>query len=276
MYPCFILKGKAEEAADFYISTFGHAAVAQRMPFVVQITVHGQKMMLLNDGPDTQPTPAISFMVLSDTAEETEKYYQALAEGGKVMMELGTYPWSDKYGWVADKYGISWQLYTGTKTEQEQRISPTLMFTGDNAGKASEAIHYYTTVFPHSSIQGILKYAEGEGDSTDNVKHAQFSLNGYWVMAMDSSYNHGFGFTDAVSLVVECATQEEIDQYWNTLTADGGKEVACGWLVDKYGLRWQIIPDNIGKLFNDPEKGPRAVEKMLKMKKLIKAELENA
>lgn len=276
MYPCLTIKGQTAEAGDFYISTFGEGKVTQTSPYVIMIELSGQKFMLLNDGPTAKPTPAISFMVISENEADTEQYWNKLIEGGKAMMPLDSYPWSPKYGWVQDKYGVSWQLNTGTRPATAQKFCPTLMFTGTNAGKAFDAIHFYTKLFPHSDVAAILKYEPGEGDNPEFVKHAQFIINNFTIMAMDSSANHGFTFNDAISLVVECDTQSEIDQYWEELTANGGREVACGWLTDKYGISWQIIPKILAKLMQDPERGQRAMGALLKMKKLIIADLENA
>ncbi|MBB2148602.1 VOC family protein [Pedobacter gandavensis] len=276
IYPCLTIRGKITEAAEFYTQTFGEGKIGTTHPFVIQIELSGQKFMLLNEGPSTDPNPAISFMVLGENAEETEKYWNKLQDGGKIMMPLDSYPWSTKYGWIEDKYGVSWQLYTGTKEDVPQKFCPTLMFTGDRAGKAETAINFYTSLFPNSVIQGIQKYAEGEGDRTDFIKHAQYKLNDYTMMAMDSSAAHAFGFNDAISLVVECETQEEIDKYWDQLTSNGGFEVACGWCIDQFGISWQIIPKAIVQLISHPERGQRAMKAMMGMKKLIIKELENA
>lgn len=276
VYPCITLKGKVSEAATFYLDVFEEGTVLQTSTFVIQLQLFGQRLMLLNDGPQSMPNPAISFMVMSDTAEETARYWSRLVEDGKVMMPLDSYPWSVKYGWVQDKYGVSWQLYTGEKGGSAQKICPTLMFTGDKAGKAEEAIGFYTELYPQSAVQGILKYGEGEGDNTDFVKHAQFDIKGYTLMGMDSSAEHGFGFNDAVSLVVECDNQAEIDNYWEQLSADGGREVACGWVTDKYGVSWQVIPRILGELMTDPARAQRVMGALMKMKKLIIADLENA
>jgi len=276
IYPCLTLKGKITAAADFYIQTFGEGKIIQSSPFVLLIELSGQKLMLLNDGPSSIPNASVSFMVISETAEETEQYWNKLTEGGKVFMPLDSYDWSIKYGWVEDQYGVSWQLYTGSKSDTPQKFCPTLMFTGANAGKAAEAIHFYTALFPQSHIEGIMEYNEGDADTTGFIKHAQFKINNFIAMAMDSSAAHGFEFNDAISLVVNCDTQAEIDQYWEQLTANGGHEVACGWLTDKYGISWQIVPGILGKLFTDPERGQRVMAALLKMKKLIIADLENA
>lgn len=276
IYPCLTIRGKITEAAEFYTQTFGEGKIGASNQWVVEIELSGQKFMLLTDGPANDPNPAISFMVMCESAEETEKYWNKLQDGGKVMMALDAYPWSPKYGWIEDKYGVSWQLYTGTKEDTYQKFCPTLMFTGDKAGQAETALKFYTSVFPNSEIEGVLKYAEGEGDRTDFVKHAQFKLNGTVLMAMDSSADHRFGFNDGISLMVSCDTQEEIDSYWTQLTANGGFEVACGWLTDQFGISWQIIPKSIGKLMSDPERGPQRMQVMMGMKKLIIKELEEA
>ncbi|MBC8032689.1 MAG: VOC family protein [Chitinophagaceae bacterium] len=276
MYPCLLIKGKTAEAADLYIDIFGEGKIVQTSPYVVQIELSGQKLMLLNEGPSSSPNPSISFMVISEHEAETEQYWNKLAEGGKVMMPLGSYDWSSKYGWLQDKYGVSWQLYTGSRKDTPQKFSPNFMFTGARAGMAEDAIHFYTDLFPGSQIQGILKYGEGDGENIEHVKHAQFTVNGYTAMVMDSSENHDFNFNDAISLVVECDTQEEIDSYWNKLTANGGKEVACGWLIDKFGISWQIIPMQLAKLFEEPQRAQRVMGALMQMKKLVIADLENA
>lgn len=276
IYPCLTVKGKIAEAADFYIKTFGEGKISQTSPFVIQIKLSEQTFMLLNDGPTSSPNPAISFMVISETGGETEQYWNKLIDGGNALMPLDSYDWSSKYGWLQDKYGISWQLYTGSRADTPQKFCPTLMFTGTGAGKASDAIHFYTKLFPASNIQGILKYEEKDGDNTNFVKHAQFTINHFVVGAMDSSANHGFSFNDAISLVVECETQAEIDSYWEQLTLDGGEEVACGWLTDKYGVSWQIIPKVLSELMRDATRGPRVMNALMQMKKLVIADLENA
>lgn len=276
IYPCITLKGKVAEAANFYIDTFGDGKIVQTSPYVQQIELSGQQLMLLNEGPSSSPNASISFMVIGENPEETEAYWNKLIEGGKALMALDNYPWSRKYGWVEDKYGVSWQLYTGNKSDTPQKFCPSLMFTGANAGKTKEAINFYTGLFPQSNIEGIMEYEDGEGDTVGYVKHAQFKLYNFITMAMDSTAAHGFQFNDAISFVVNCEDQAEIDNYWDQLTAAGGLEIACGWLVDKYGVSWQIIPKLLGKLISDPERGQRAMAALMKMKKLIIADLENA
>lgn len=276
IYTCLTLKGKINEAADFYINTFGEGKIVQRNKYVNIIELSGEKFLLLNEGPASAPNASISFMVASETADETEQYWNKLIKGGKIMMPLDSYPWSTKYGWVEDQYGVSWQLFTGNTADNPQKFSASLMFTGTNAGKAREAIDFYTKLFPQSSIEAVMEYEEGEGDTPGLIKHAQFKLKDTYLTAMDSSANHGFQFNDAISIVVNCDTQAEIDQYWDALTTNGGLEIACGWLVDQYGVSWQIVPAILAELVSQPGREEPVMNALMKMKKLIIADLENA
>lgn len=275
IYPCLTIKNQIKEAAAFYTDVFGEGRILQNSPWATQIELSGQKFLLLNDGPSSLPNPSVSFMVVSENANETEEYWNKLAEGGTVLMALGSYEWSNKYGWIQDRYGISWQLYTGSRSESPRKFCPVFMFTGLNCGKATEAIHFYTRIFQQSALGGILTYGKDGGDKPELVKHAQFTISDFIVMAMDSSFNHGFGFNDAISLVVECHTQEEIDALWEHLTAEGGREVACGWLTDRYGISWQIIPKVLGKLISQPGRAEAVMKELMKMKKIVIATLEN-
>lgn len=275
LYPCFWLNGNAREAADFYCGVFSDSAVTEASPMVVNAALSGQKFMFLNGGPEFRPNPSLSFFVVCETVEEVDAAWRKLADDGTVLMPLDAYPWSSRYGWVQDRFGFSWQLSYGKLEDVGQKFTPSLLFTGDNAGKAEEAIRFYTSVFTPSSVTGILRYGPNEEDAEGNVKHAQFSLNGSVMMAMDSSFAHGFHFNEAISLVVECADQQEIDHFWNNLT-EGGAESRCGWLKDRYGVSWQIIPEILKDLMENPEKRDRVVQAFLKMKKFDIAALEDA
>lgn len=275
IYPCLWFNENAKEAADFYCSVFGQSAITAATPMVVTFTMHGQKFMCLNGGPAFTPNPAISFFVVCETAEEVESAWAKLVDGGNVMMPLDRYPWSEKYGWVQDRFGFSWQLAHGKLADIEQKFSATLMFTGAEAGKAEEAIGYYTSVFTPSGVKGVLRYGENDGDTSGLVKHARFKLAHTVFMAMDSSFPHGFGFNEAISFVVECEDQETIDYLWSTLT-EGGTESMCGWLKDRYGVSWQIVPTVLGKLMQDREKAPRVMKAFMKMKKFNIEELVSA
>lgn len=281
IFPCLWYDGDAKKSAEFYAETFG-GKITVDSPMVMMLELFGQKMMLLNGGPMFQKNASISFMVLCETEEEVEKYWSKLTENGMVLMELGEYPWSKKYGWTRDQFGVTWQVYLGEK-RGELKIIPTLMFIHQNNGKAMEAMELYTKIFPNSTIESVLKYGDGVGNETheisENVQHAHFVLNNYSFFCMDNSYDHQFDFSEGISIVVMTDNQEETDHLWNSLTENGGQESQCGWLKDKFGVSWQITPKRLIELMNDfsePEKSQKIFDAMLKMKKIVIADLEAA
>jgi predicted 3-demethylubiquinone-9 3-methyltransferase (glyoxalase superfamily) len=233
----------------------------------------GVLFMGLNGGPMFKINPSISFFVFCESEEEVERKWKLLSAGGGVLMALDKYPWNDKYGWCADKYGVNWQLMLGA--DARQKIVPSFMFTQGQSGKAEEAINFYTSLFDNSEIQLINRYGKGEGDVEGNINHARFTLNRQEFAGMESSLPHQFTFNEGVSIVVPCDNQEEIDFYWDKLT-EGGEESQCGWLKDKYGVSWQIVPAMLGKLINDPEKSKRVMDVVMKSVKFNISELENA
>ena len=233
---------------------------------VVMFESAGQKFMFLNGGPHFKLNPSMSFYVVCETVEEVDKAWQSLLEGGTVLMLLDKYDWSEKYGWVQDKFGVNWQLSAGKMNEERQKFSPTLMFANSQAGKAEQAIQFYTSVFENSSVVGIMRYSASDPDVEGTVKHAQFRLRERIFMAMDSSFPHSFSFNEAVSFVVDCETQEEIDYYWGKLSAVPEAE-QCGWLKDQFGVSWQIVPTILEKLMSDPARSERVVNVFMQMKK---------
>lgn len=242
------------------------------------VELAGQEFTLLSAGPLFTFTPAVSFLVACETKEEVETLWKKLSAGGKALMELGEYPFSEKYGWLQDAYGLSWQIMYMGGRPIAQKITPTLMFTGDVAGKAEEAINFYASVFHDSGIDGIMRYGKGEEpDKEGTIKHAGFRLEGQEFAATDSAREHRFTFNEAISFIVHCETQEEIDFYWEKLSAVPASE-QCGWLKDAYGLSWQIVPTIMDEMFKekDPQKIARVTEAFLKMKKFDIAELQKA
>ena len=191
-------------------------------------------------------------------------------------MPLDKYPWSEKYGWLQDRFGVSWQIAWGKLEDVHgQKFSPCLLFTKPHNGRAEEAIQFYTTVFQQSSVSGVLRYGAGEPEPEGTVKHAQFRINNYVLMAMDSSATHAFHFNEAFSFVVECENQAEIDYYWYKFS-EGGEESMCGWVKDKFGVWWQVVPAILSKLMSDPERAPRVIQAFMKMRKFDIEVLENA
>lgn len=275
IYPCLWFDNQAEVAAKFYISVFKNGSITSSNSIVVTIDVHDQKFMLLNGGLKFKINPSMSFYMVCESKREIDELWSELEQEGKVMMPLNKYPWSEKYGWVQDRYGVSWQLTLGNLAEMGQKFTPALMFTGPQFGNAEPAINRYIEIFNDSTIHFISRYVDTDPQQGGKIQHSQFSLEGRKFIAMDSGLFHDFSFTEGLSLVVECESQEEIDHYWNKLT-DGGEESQCGWLKDAYGLSWQIVPSILGKLLQDAERAPKVTEAFLKMKKFDIATLLKA
>jgi predicted 3-demethylubiquinone-9 3-methyltransferase (glyoxalase superfamily) len=276
----------AEEAMNFYVSIFknsevlsvnryGEAGPGQEgTVMTATFRLSGLEFMALNGGPQFKFTPAISFFVSCKNEQEVDGLWTNLSDGGIVLMGLGTYPFSDKFGWVMDKFGVSWQMSLAGVT---QTIAPFLMFVGAQHGRAEEAMNFYVSLFKNSRIVQLERYGPGEEEPEGTVKHATFSLSGQEFMAIDSNREHPFTFTPAISLFITCDTQQEVDALWDRLS-EGGATSQCGWLTDRFGVSWQVVPFVLGELLQDkdPVKSNRVMQAMLQMTKLDIATLERA
>jgi predicted 3-demethylubiquinone-9 3-methyltransferase (glyoxalase superfamily) len=278
---------EAVEAAEFYTSTFPDSRVTDVSTLrdtpsgdtdVVSFELFGQSFMAISAGPLFKFTPAVSFLVRCRSKEEVDELWERLSEGGAALMPLDSYPFSERFGWTEDRYGLSWQVMHAGEEDIQQRITPALMFVGEVCGKAEEAVNFYASVFPASKVGRVLRYAKGEEpDQEGTIKHARFTLVGQEFAAMDSAHEHGFGFNEAISFRVGCETQEEIDYYWDSLSVVPEAE-QCGWLKDEFGVSWQIVPSLLVELLGSgtDEQTARVTDAFLQMKKFDIAELKRA
>lgn len=280
----------AAEAAEFYASVFPDAKVdfIQKIDDtpkseveMVGFQIMGYSMMAIGAGPHFTINPSISMMVnfdpsqLKGAREKIDEVWDKLADGGEALMPIDTYPFSERYGWIRDKYGFSWQLiFTNPEGEDRPLMVPSMLFVGDKCGQAKEASDFYLSVFKDTKRGAIATYADDmPPNKAGDTMFTDFMLECQWFAAMDSSLEHNFSFNEAVSLMISCEDQRQIDYYWEKLSAVPEVE-QCGWVKDKYGISWQIIPANMGELMGrNPEKTTPA---MLKMKKIIIADLEKA
>jgi len=287
--------GNAEEATEFYVSAFPGSKIVSRTYYpnsaeegladfqldlagqvlTVEFELAEQRFVSINAGPDFKFNPSISFMVNFDPAiddqasEHLDDLWQKLSEGGKALMPLQSYPFSQRYGWVEDRYGLSWQLIlTDPEGDPRPFIIPSLMFTGENINHAEEAINFYVSIFEDARVGELARYPEDTGPAKQgSVMFGDFMLANQWFAAMDSGAEQDFTFNEAVSFSVDCKDQAEIDYFWANLSSDPQFE-QCGWCKDKYVLSWQIVPENMDELMEKPD----AFACMMVMKKIIIAD----
>ena len=276
IYPCLWFDGQGKAAATFYCSIFNNAKITTDTPMVVNFEIEGFKIMGLNGGPMFKINPSMSLFVSCESEAEIDLLYAKLLDGGKVMMALDKYPWAEKYAFLSDQFGVVWQLILTNLPAGIPKINTSFLFVGEQFGKAKAAMDCYTSIFPNSQVHPLNLYQLGEQAPEGYVKFGHFTINDTLFSAMDGPGTHQFQFNEGISLVVTCTTQAEIDHYWYNLIANGGAESRCGWLKDKFGVSWQIIPANIEQLLTDPQRSGRVMQAIMKMNKLDIATLENA
>ncbi len=284
--------GNAKEAADFYTSVFPNSKIVNTTYYPksteegladFQLNLAGKELTVdfelggklftgINAGPEFKFNPSVSFMVNFDpsrdeqASEHLDDLWGKLIDGGQALMELSEYPFSKRYGWVQDRYGLSWQLIlTDPAGEPRPFIVPSLLFAGNNTNKAEEAVNYYLSVFKDAKLGTQARYAEDTGPAkAGSLMFADFTIEGEWFAAMDSGVEQPFTFNEAVSFSIPCDDQAEIDYYWEKLSKVPESE-QCGWCKDQYGLSWQVVPKNMEELMSRPD----AFAKMMQMKKLV-------
>ena len=285
---------EAKEAVEFYTSVFPDSKITNTTTLhatpsgdtdIVSFELAGQSFMAISAGPLFKFNPSVSFFVNFDPSRDKharkniDNLWDSLSQGGTALMPLQQYPFSARYGWVQDKYGLSWQLIlSNPEGEERPVIVPSLLFVGVVAGRAEEAINFYRSVFKDSRMGTIQRYGAGqEPDKEGTVMFADFLLHGQWFAAMDSAHRHNFAFNEAISLIVNCDNQEEIDYYWDKLSAVPGAE-QCGWLKDRFGLSWQVAPSAMDEMLQNgtSEQIARLTQAFLKMKKFDLAEIKTA
>lgn len=284
--------GTAKEAAEYYVSLFPDSKVITTSYYpksseegladfqknmagkelTVEFELGGLRFVAINAGPEFTFNPSISFMVNFDPSrdeqarEHLDELWSKLMDGGQALMLLDAYPFSKRYGWVKDRYGLTWQLMlTNPEGEPRPFITPSLMFSQQNTNHAEEAIKFYMSVFKDSEQGTVAHYDQDTGPAkAGSLMFADFTLGGQWFAAMDSGAKQDFTFNEAVSLSIACKDQAEIDYFWEKLSTVPEAE-QCGWCKDQYGVSWQVAPANTEELL----KRPGAFANMMKMKKLV-------
>ncbi len=263
---CIWMDNQAEEMLAFYQTVFKNVQKLRSTNYsqassamsgqpagslmTLEFEIEGQEFMVLNGGPIFKPNPSISFYIACKTVAEVDETFKRLSEDGEVLMPLDKYPFSERFGWLNDKFGVSWRV--NLAVDSLQKITASLMFCGANEGRAEEAMKLYTSIFKNSKIVQTHRFEEGQGGTVGHVKHGVFDLDGEQFIAFDAPGNHAFNFNEGVSFIVNCKTQEEINDFWSKLT-EGGRPSQCGWLSDKFGVSWQIVPTVLVDMLQEKE-----------------------
>lgn len=291
--PCIWLDDQAEAAASFYVAAFGEGRVdavaryprsgdnpANKPPgsvLTVDFAVAGQRFTLLNGGPNFKPNPSVSFHVHLPEAAAVDALHAALGEGGMDLMQLDAYPWSPRFVWIQDRFGVSWQLMACADVARPT-VVPALMFAGPHHGRAREAVAAYVAAFPGARVRHVEDFGEGEGGEVGTVKQAALELMGQPFVAMDGGPGHAFGFDEGMSLQVMCTDQAEVDRLATALAAAGGEEGPCGWVRDRFGLWWQVVPEAVAGWMASADEAARdrVFQALMPMRRLDSAALERA
>ena len=275
------------EAAKVYLEVFPDSEILSDVVLdgtpsgsvtVVNLRLADLRFQFLNAGPLFERNPSISYMVACRSVDEVDRLWTGLSDGAEILMPLDAYEFSNRYGWLKDRFGVSWQLILTTESGL-QKITPAFLFVNEVYGKAEAAMNGLMSLFPDSGLVG--QSAAHMDDNAEGGKkvldYARFSLAGQEIVFMDSGFEHQFSFNEMQSLIVECEDQEELDFYWNALSYDKSAE-QCGWLKDKYGISWQIVPNAMERMMREGNKAQltAVTGAFLKMKKFNIAALEDA
>ena len=292
---------EAKQAAEFYTTLFPDSKITNITTLpdtpsgdadIVSFELWNQKFMAISAGPLFKFNPSLSFMVnfdpllfgsssaaSTDATEALDALWNKLIDGGTILMPLDKYPFSERFGWVQDKFGLSWQLILSDPGgDPRPAIIPFVMFVGDNYGKAEEAMNFYVSVFKNAKAGAVYRYGpDQQPDKEGNVMFGDFMLEDTWFAITESAHDHKFEFNESLSFIVTCKNQEELDYYWYKLSAVPEAE-QCGWLKDKYGLSWQIVPADMDDMMRDGTPGQidRLTKAFLPMKKFDIAALRAA
>jgi predicted 3-demethylubiquinone-9 3-methyltransferase (glyoxalase superfamily) len=245
---------EAMEAAKVYTSLIPNSKITNVRTLhntpsgdcdIVSFELSGLPFIAISAGPLFKLNPSVSFHVKCKTKNEVDAIFERLSIDGKVLVPLGSYPFSDRYGWLEDKFGLSWQVILSGDREMTQRIIPVLMFVGGACGKTEEAVNFYADVFKNSPAGGdwttnpniLARYGKGEEpDREGTVRYSSFTLFGQEFGAMDSAREHKFALNEAISFIVFCETQGEIDYFWERLSAIRKADSAAGSRTDTGSL----------------------------------------
>lgn len=278
--PCIWFEQDVEEIAEWYVRLFPDSFVDYTTKLtntpagdttIVTLSLAGQFFQFLQGGAWAERNPSISYRVAFATIEEVETLWDKLSDDADILLPLGAYDVSERYGWLTDRFGVSWQLMYDSGMEI-QTVTPVLSFSGEAFGRAEAAMNDWISIFPDSYMRDghLARYGEKDGGKLGGkLNYARFVLSGREVVVMDNEIDETHAFNEMQSLIIFCESQEEVDHVWEQLSAVPDAE-QCGWLKDRYGVSWQVIPWEMEEMMTvgTPEQIERVVEAFLPMKKI--------
>jgi predicted 3-demethylubiquinone-9 3-methyltransferase (glyoxalase superfamily) len=292
IYPCLWFDGGSEEAAELYKKTFKNsreigrthyteassdvARMSKGAVMTIDLELAGRRVQILNGGPGVyEQTSSTSLFVMCGSKEEVDAIYKSLSPGGKTLMELGKYPFSERYAFFADKFGVHWQV--SVEEGKSQRIAPCIIFGGAQQGSGPRAKDFYLSLFKDSTSVVDVRYGKDQGGKEGSLMFGHVQLDGSDLLLMDSGGSMDMKISGGISLVINCKNQAEVDRFWDAI-AKCGQEIQCGWIADEFGIQWQVVPEEVDKYFNDrdPARTNKAFQAMLQMKKLDIEKLKQA
>ena len=245
---------------------------------IVTFQLWGQSFQAINAGPLFSFNPSISFAVACDTVEDVDRIWARLAEGGTPLMPLDTYPFSERYGWTQDRYGLSWQVSLRRRSARDaaHHSDADVRRRRVRQGRGGDRLLH---VGPARLERGFVqRYGPGqEPDAEGTVQYGAFQLAGQGSPPWTARGTTSSRSTRRSRCIVYCDNQDEIDRYWDALSAVPEAE-QCGWLKDRYGVSWQIVPADMDEMLQrgTKEQVARVTAAFLAMKKFDLAELERA
>ncbi|HEM2825871.1 VOC family protein [Streptococcus suis] len=269
---------EAKEAVAFYVELFGGKIdwtytitdTPSGDSDLIQFQLGDMTLAAISAGPYFKLNESMSLMVNVASKDEVTRLYQALSEGGRILMPLGEYPFSPYYVWLEDRFGLSWQLSFAPDLDKPYQFDICLLFSQEQVGLAQPMLDYYKDKLPQASVGQLSYYGEGEAAvEAAKLNYAELLVAGQKMIVMDHGYGGEASFNEAFSLMVYVDSQDELNFYYDLLSAVPEAEM-CGWVKDQFGISWQIVPRILMEAYDtaSPETVKAVNDAVLQMRRL--------
>lgn len=269
---------EAKEAVAFYVDLFGGKLdwtytitdTPSGDSDLIQFQLGDMTLAAISAGPYFKLNESMSLMVNVASKDEVTRLNQALSEGGRILMPLAEYPFSPYYVWLEDRFGLSWQLSYAPDLDKPYQFDICLLFSQDQVGLAQPMLDYYKDKLPQASVGQLSYYGEGEAAvEAAKLNYAELLVAGQKMIVMDHGYGGEASFNEAFSLMVYVDSQDELNFYYDLLSAVPEAEM-CGWVKDQFGISWQIVPRILMEAYDtaSPETVKAVNDAVLQMRRL--------